>query len=121
MSKGYYRRDYADMIVRTRRGGQMEMCNEIAGSYKMPSSKSIAATMRMLSTKEQDTQTSKRISSFLQKASTRNNAVTMALRNVYKVQEMHTKANIVRERKLRRANRMTIIHPSKIADGNYNS
>ncbi len=99
----------------------MELCNEVAGSYRMPSSKNIAATMKQLGKKTQVEQTAQSFSRYLKKATTRKGAVNNALRNVYKVHAMHDRTRIVRERRLRRANRMSIIHPSKLADGNYNS
>ncbi|MFP4189803.1 MAG: hypothetical protein ACLFSL_02070 [Candidatus Woesearchaeota archaeon] len=99
----------------------MEICNEVAGSYKIPSSKKIAATMKLMDKKSEQADTSKKVSRYLQKAISRKSTLSTALKSVYKVHEMYTKTNIIRERRYRRANRMTIIHPSKIADGNYNS
>ena len=99
----------------------MELCNEIAGSYKMPSSKNIAATMKLMDNRIQNNYTSKKISKYLLDASLRNSSISGVMKNIYKVHEMHTKANIVREKKLRRATRMSIIHPHKISEGNYNS
>ncbi|MFW6231267.1 MAG: hypothetical protein ACOC32_04580 [Nanoarchaeota archaeon] len=99
----------------------MELCNEIAGAYKLASFEEIAASMRSLKELAAKGYTQKKIERYLKDAGQKQSDIDTIFKKIYKVQELHTKMKKNQERRIRRALRLNMVHPSMLTDGNYNS
>ncbi len=99
----------------------MEICNEIGGAYFAASHEEIAKSMRTFKELAAKGYTQKKIENYLIDRGFEKSDINKVLSKIYKVQELHTTIRRSHERKIRRALRLNMIHPSKLTDGNYNS
>ncbi len=100
----------------------MDTCNDVAGTYKTVSPAEMMKTVRSPGQIQRTSAKLKKMKTFLIDSPSRDPVLAKAFRSVYKVNQMHSKFDRLRERRQRRSSRLESTHShSRITDGNYNS
>jgi hypothetical protein len=94
----------------------MDLCNEIAGTYKNLSAMELATAMRSLKELQAKGFTQKKIEKYLLESGEKQSDLEKIRKSIFKVQNLHTKMQMSQERRIRRVLRMNMSHPATSDD-----
>lgn len=90
----------------------MDLCNEIAGTYKNLTTMELAEAMRSLKELQAKGFTQKKIERYLLDSGGKQSELNKIKKSIFKVQSLHTRMQMSQERRIRRALRLNMAHPA---------